>query len=116
VLLGSQGRLHSTGHNYTIDLLPAKQFVDVDVRAPKRLTNSHGMPEPDWLRVARGDNHWTAWSSFSSTGPYMEMLLLANVATQFDEELEYDPLEGKIVNHAEADALLRRPYREGWTL
>jgi hypothetical protein len=74
------------------------------------------MPEPDWLRVARGDNHWTAWSSFSSTGPYMEMLLLANVATQFDEELEYDPLEGKIVNHAEADALLRRPYREGWTL
>ena len=116
VLVGSKGRMHSTGHNYTIDLLPAKQFADVDTSAPKRLTNSHGMPEPDWLRVARGDANWTAWSNFSSTGPYMEMLLLANVATQFDDELEYDPLEGKIVNHAEADALLRRPYREGWTL
>jgi len=116
VLLGAKGRLHSTGHNYTIDLLPAKQFVDLDTRGPQRLTNSHGMPEPDWLRVARGDTSWTAWSNFSSTGPYMEMLLLANVATQFEDELEYDPLEGKIVNHAQADALLRRPYRAGWTL
>lgn len=116
VLVGSKGRMHSTGHNYTIDLLPAKQFEGVDTQAPRRLTNSHGMPEPDWLRVARGDTSWTAWSNFSSTGPYMEMLLLANVATQFDDELEYDPLEGKIVNHAEADSLLRRPYRGGWSL
>jgi len=44
------------------------------------------------------------------------MMLLGNVATQFAEEIEYDPLEGKIVNNAEADALLRRPYREGWSL
>jgi len=116
MLLGAKGRLHSTGHNYTIDLLPAKQFEGVDTSGPKRLTQSHGMPEPDWLRVARGDTKWTAWSNFSSTGPYMEMLLLANVATQFQEELEYDPPEGKIANNAEADALLRRPYRDGWSL
>lgn len=116
VLLGSKGRLHSTGHNYTIDLLPARDFADVDTRSPRRLTQSHGMPEPDWLRVARGDTAWTAWSNFASTGPYMEMLLLANVATQFADELEYDPLEGRIVNQAEADALLHRPYRTGWSL
>jgi hypothetical protein len=115
MLLGTKGRLHSTGHNYTIDLLPTKQFEGVDMGGPKRLTQSHGMPEPDWLHLAR-DGKWTAWSSFSSTGPYMEMLLLVNVATQFDEELEYDPMEGKVINNAEADALLRRPYREGWTL
>jgi hypothetical protein len=42
--------------------------------------------------------------------------LLANVTTQFNEELEYDALEGKIVNNAEADALLRRAYRDGWSL
>jgi len=115
VLLGTKGRLHSTGHNYTIDLLPAKQFEGVDTQGPKRLTQSHGMPEPDWLHVAR-DGKWTAWSAFSSTGPYMEMMLLGNVATQFSEELEYDPLEGKIVNNAEADAVLRREYRQGWSL
>ncbi|MCY3019330.1 MAG: Gfo/Idh/MocA family oxidoreductase [Planctomycetota bacterium] len=114
-LLGSKGRLHATGHNYTIDLLPAKQFEGVDTKGPKRLTKSRGMPEPDWLQNIR-DDKWTTWSSFSSTGPYMEMLLLGNVATQFDQELEYDPLEGKVVNNPEADALLRRPYRDGWSL
>ena len=35
VLVGSKGRMHSTGHNYTIDLLPAKQFEDVDTQAPE---------------------------------------------------------------------------------
>ena len=44
------------------------------------------------------------------------MMLLANVATLCEGEIEYDPLEGKIVNNAEADALLRRPYRDGWSL
>jgi len=115
VLLGSKGRLHTTGHNYTIDLLPARQFEGVQTQNPRRLTSSHGMPEPDWLHLAR-DPRWTAWSNFSSTGPYMEMLVLANVATQFDEELEYDPLEGRIVNNAQADACLHRPYRAGWSL
>ena len=55
-------------------------------------------------------------SRFENSGPYMEFLLLANVATQFDAELEYDPLECRIVNHAEADALLRPEYRKGWSL
>ena len=58
----------------------------------------------------------TLMSPFSMAGPYTEMMLLGNVATQFAEELEYDPLEGRIVNNAEADALLHRPYREGWSL
>ena len=116
VLIGSKGRLASNGHNYTCDLLPAKQFEGVNAKTPKRLTQSHGMPEPDWLHMARAEGQWTAWSSFSSTGPYMEMMLLGNVATQFDQEIEYDPLEGKIVNNPEADAALKREYREGWSL
>ena len=113
MLLGSKGRLHSTGHNYTIDLLPAKQFEGVDISRPTRLTQSHGMPEPDWLHLAR-DGNWTTWSNFASAGPYMEMLLLVNIATQFDAELEYDPLEGKITNHPEAAKLLKRAYRATW--
>jgi hypothetical protein len=55
-------------------------------------------------------------SLFSIAGPCAEMMLLGNVATQFADEIEYDPLEGKIPNNAEADALLRRSYREVWSL
>ncbi len=55
-------------------------------------------------------------SSFGMVGPYTELMLRGNVATQFAEKLEYDPIEGRIVNHAEADACLHRPYRAGWSL
>ena len=42
--------------------------------------------------------------------------MLGNVATQFEGPLEFDPVAMKIVNNAEADALLRSEYRKGWAL
>jgi hypothetical protein len=114
LLVGARGRLYAKGSNSGIELLPADQFQGTSL-TPQRLTQSPGMPEPEWLRAARGERV-TLMSPFSMAGPYTEMMLLGNVATQFAEELEYDPLEGKIVNNAAADALLRRPYREGWPL
>ena len=45
-----------------------------------------------------------------------EFLMLGNVATQFEETLEFDRIAMKIVNNAAADALLRSDYREGWIL
>jgi len=42
--------------------------------------------------------------------------MLGNVASQFDDRLEFDPVSMKIVNHTEADSLLRCEYRTGWSL
>jgi len=42
--------------------------------------------------------------------------LLGNVASLVDGPLEFDPVAMKIVNNAEADALLRPEHREGWTV
>ncbi|HPD13494.1 MAG TPA: Gfo/Idh/MocA family oxidoreductase [Planctomycetota bacterium] len=114
LLVGSKGMILGGGHSATTELLPADQFKDAQKDAPKKLLGSQG-PERDWVRAAKGESV-TPMSSFSLAGPYMEMMLLANVATLCEGELEYDPLEGKITNNAEADALLRRPYRDGWSL
>ncbi|KPK48836.1 MAG: hypothetical protein AMK72_05940 [Planctomycetes bacterium SM23_25] len=114
LLVGAKGRLYAKGSNSGIELLPADRFREIDLK-PQRLTQRTGMPEPEWLRAVRGEKV-TLMSPFSVAGPYTEMMLLGNVATQFTEELEYDPLEGHVVNNAQADALLRRPYRKGWSL
>jgi len=114
LLIGSKGRIYAKGSNSGIELLPADQFQGTNL-SPQRLAPSPGMPEPEWLGAIKGEKV-RLMSPFSVAGPYTEMMMLGNVATQFDAELEYDPLEGKIVNNAEADALLRRPYREGWSL
>jgi hypothetical protein len=114
LLVGAKGRIYAKNSNAELEVLPADRFQGTSLK-PQRLTESPGMPEPEWLRAVKGEEV-QLMSPFSMAGPYTEFMLLGNVATQFAEELEYDPLEGKIVNNAEADALLRRPYREGWSL
>ena len=55
-------------------------------------------------------------SNFDYAGPLAEFVLLGNVATLFDQVIEFDPIAMKIVNSPEADRALRREYRDGWSL
>jgi hypothetical protein len=43
-------------------------------------------------------------------------MLLGMVAYRAGKKIEYDGAAGKVTNSPEADAMLRRPYREGWVL
>jgi len=45
-----------------------------------------------------------------------EMLLLGLVAYRAQRKISYDGAAGRVTDSAEADALLRRTYRPGWTL
>ena len=81
------------------------------------------LPRPLGGRFLRG---WAAgmkkgpapmgcFSAFS--GPFTEWFLLANVATLFpDRTLEFDPVACRIVNHKQADQMIRPAYRKGWQL
>jgi len=119
LIVGSKGMLRANEHNGGIFLYPEDKFPG-EPKAPQRLPNSQGH-ERDWLAAARGgapiaSNGLPTLSNFANTGPFIELLMLGNVATQFKEELEYDPLEGTIVNNAEADAVAHPEYRQGWSL
>jgi hypothetical protein len=46
----------------------------------------------------------------------IEQMLLGLVAHQAGKRLEYDPVKGQVTNSSEANALLKRTYRSGWTL
>ena len=71
-------------------------------------------PEQDWFAACRGGKR--PWANFDYASALNEFLMLGNVATQFEGKLEYEPVGMKIVNNAEADALLRCEYRQGWAL
>ena len=113
LIIGTEGKLLATAHNNQVELLPAEKFKAVQTKAPETLDRSHGH-ERDWLEACRGGA--PAWACFDYAGPLTEFNMLGNVATQFEGVLEYDPLEGKIVNNPEADKALHEVYREGWTL
>ena len=113
LIVGTKGTIHSTGHNATFTLLPEDRFKDVETQRPKDVDPSRGH-ETDWFLACRGGK--PAWANFDYASALNEFLMLGNVATQFDGALEFDPVSMKIANNAEADALLRPAYREGWSL
>lgn len=113
LIVGTKGAIHTTGHNMSFRLLPEEQFEGLQRDRPETVENSRG-PEQDWFAAIRGGK--LGWSNFDYASALTEFLMLGNVATQFENPLEFDPLEMKVVNSAEADALLRCDYRQGWSL
>jgi len=112
LLVGTKGMLHSTGHNTSFTLLPEHKFKDFKGPSPS-LPRSRGH-EREWLDACKGGP--PAMSNFNYAGPLTEFVLLGNVATLFGQRIEFDPQALKIVNIAEANEVLRRKYRQGWSL
>jgi len=46
----------------------------------------------------------------------IEMMLLGLAAYRAGKKLEYDGEKGEVTNAPEANALLTKEYREGWTM
>ena len=113
IIVGTKGRIHTTGHNMTFRLLPQEQFAGVEKDRPVKVEPSRGH-EMDWFIACRGGK--PAWANFDYASALNEFLMLGNVATQFEGKLEFDPVAMKIINNAEADTLLRSEYRQGWSL
>jgi len=112
LIVGTEGMIKSTEHNSSFTLLPEAKFAGFQ-GPPKTLPRS-GSHEREFTAACKGGPK--TMSNFDYAGPLVEFLLLANVATLFGQTLEFDPLACKITNHSEADAALRRPYRQGWSL
>ena len=77
----------------------------------------------DWIDACKGlregVQHGTSSKThcdFDYTGTMMEQMLLGLVAHQAGKRLEYDPVAGRVTNSADANAMLKREYRPGWTL
>ncbi|NQT88926.1 gfo/Idh/MocA family oxidoreductase, partial [bacterium] len=83
-------------------------------RPPKVLPRSPGHDE-EWIGACRGGP--PAGSDFvKHSGVLSEMCLLGNVALRAGKRIVWDGPAMKITNDEEANRLLRREYREGWTL
>ncbi len=71
--------------------------------------------EQDWVRACKGDK--PASSNFDYSGPLSEMVLMGNLAIRFPNRfLLWDGEKMEVTNDAEANAYVRRQYREGWDL
>ena len=113
LLVGSEASVFSEcPWNTRFVMLPQDKFVGFEGPA-KTLPRSPGH-HAEWILACKGEGK--PFSRFDVGGPQTEMLLLGNVASLVKRPIEYDPVAGKVVDDEQANRLLHREYRSGWTL
>ena len=70
--------------------------------------------QKQWVNASKGDLKTAC--DFDYSGRMIETMLLGLVAYRVGKKITYDAAKGVVTDNDEANALLSRKYREGWTL
>ncbi len=92
-----------------VDPARAAKFASVPRTLPRR-SGTWG----EWHDACKGGER--AGCDFEWSGPLTEFVLLGDIALRTGKTLSYDAVAARITNDPEADALLRQPYHNGWSL
>jgi predicted dehydrogenase len=110
VFVGSEGMLLA---NYPKHMLwPEDKFQDYERPEPSILPSVGHHKE--WINACKTDSPTTC--NFDYAGAVTEAMLLGNIAYRTGKTLLWNAAELEIANCREANDLLRRDYREGWSL
>jgi predicted dehydrogenase len=90
-------------------------FTYYKPRAKEAVLPPLGGFQQQWLDACKNPTLKTA-CDFEYSGNMIEQMLLGLVAYRVGKKIEYDGAAGKVTNSPEANALLSRKYRQGWTL
>lgn len=110
LFIGSDGMLIADYNKH--QLLPVEKFAGFQPPDPF-IPDSIGH-HAEWIHACKTGGPTTC--NFDYSGALTEAALLCNVALRTGRKLVWDAKSLKAVDCPEADAFLRRPYREGWTL
>jgi hypothetical protein len=94
-------------------LLPQDRFKDVTL-PEKTLPRAAGAHHKEWLDACKGGKPTLA--PFTYGGPLTEANHLASIAYRLGKKLEWDSANLRATNAPEADHLIHREYRKGWSL
>ena len=111
-VLGEGGTIYvgDKGVIYNGRLLPEARMRETPA-PPKTMPRSPGHYQ-EWILACKGGA--AAGSKFDISGPQAETILLGNIALRMQKKLIWDAENLQITNVAEANAYLRKHYRDGW--
>ena len=98
-------------------LLPYGKEADMTYYKPRskgELIPPLGIFQKEWTDACKGNLKTTC--DFDYSGTAIEQMLLGLVAYRVGKKINYDGKTGRVTNNSEANALLSRKYRPGWTL
>lgn len=109
LFVGEKGMLLASYGGYK--LLPEEKFQEF-TPPPQFIPNSIGHHQ-EWIQACKTGAPTTC--NFKHSGALTETVLLGNVAYRTGKKIQWDRHAFK-TDHEEANRLLRREYRAGWTL
>ena len=88
----------------------------VDIQAPtsEEVTPPIGNFQEEWINACKGNLQTSC--NFDYNGLMTEQMALGLVAYRAGKKLDYDGKAGVVTNAPEANAFLKRPYRDGWPI
>ncbi len=89
-------------------------FTYYKPRSQDQVIPAMGHFQKQWTNACKGDLKTSC--DFDYSGTLIEQMLLAHVSYRVGKKIEYDGAAGHVTNCDEANALLSRKYRPGWTL
>jgi predicted dehydrogenase len=92
-------------------LLPEAEYADFQ-RPEPTIPDSIGH-HAEWIRACKTGEPTTC--NFDYSGTLAEAVMLGNVSYYVGRKLDWDAAQMKCADCPEADALLRKTYREGWS-
>jgi hypothetical protein len=98
-------------------VIPYGKAADMTYYKPRpkdKLIPPLGHFQKEWVDACKGSLRTSC--DFDYGGRLIETMLLGLVAYRVGKKISYDGKTGRVTNNDEADALLSRKYREGWTL
>lgn len=93
-------------------LLPEKEFADIKLPAPS-IPKSRGHHE-EWVHACKTGAPTTC--PFDYSGPLVESNLVGILAYRLGRTIEWDPVNLRAKNCPEAERLIHKTYRKGWSL
>jgi predicted dehydrogenase len=110
LFIGSKGMLVSDYNRRR--LLPEEQFKDF-TPPPQTIPSSVGHHR-EWVEAIKSGE--TTTCNFDYSGALTEAVLLGTIAYRSGKRIEWDSANLKVKNSSEAQQLVHKEYRKGWTL
>jgi len=112
--VGDKGIMVCGGWSGVPFLFPAKRRDEFQI-PPKTIPRSIGHRQ-EWIAACKENRPDMAKAGFAYSGPFTEALLVGNLSTRLQQRIEWDSANMRATNTSEADALIRKTYRKGFSI
>jgi len=114
LFVGENASLLGGSHAGTPRIIPEAKRKEYG-QPPKTLPRSPGHHK-EWIEACKAGKPQDAKSGFWYAGPFVEALLVGNLAVRLQKRVEWDSRTMRSPNCPEADNYVTKFYRAGWTL